>query len=226
MLVVFATPFLTRPTRPFLDSLESSLSAVEEAGWQHAFVQFQGNPYISNARADMTRKALDANADVIMYLDYDLSWNPEDMVKILSTKDLVVAGTYRFKNDSGEYMGTLLPDLRGQLQVNSDGCIKAESAPAGFLKVHKDAVSIFARKYPELLYGDPMKPYIDLFNHGAIDGTWYGEDYAFCKRWRGTGNDVWICPDLNLNHHSQDRIYEGNFHKHLIEYGGNSEKIK
>jgi len=218
MKVVFATPFLDRPTAPFIEALEACLPAIEAAGWQHKFVQCVNNPYISGARAEMTRKALDAEADVVVYLDYDISFTPEDMVKLLEAEGGVVAGTYRFKNDVEEYMVSLVTDPMARLVGRPDGCLKTEQAPAGFLKVTKQALSTFAKHYPQLLYGDPMRPSLDLFNHGAIDGTWYGEDYSFCRRWIATGNDVWLIPDLNINHHSYDRTYEGNFHKYLLKY--------
>lgn len=215
MKVVFASPFLTRPTEPFIKALSNTVPAIEAMGWEHGLSQAVGNPYISCARADMTRKALDANADVIVYLDYDVSWRPEDMVKLLSIDLPVVAGTYRFKDDEIRYMATVLPGVDGQLQYNEHGCVKVDRAPAGFLKVTRGALQIFARKHPHLLYGDPLKPHIDIFNHGAHEGVWWGEDYAFCRRWAETGNDMWIYPDLNIDHHSPSKTYKGNFLKHL-----------
>lgn len=216
MKVVFCVPFLHKPTDPFIKALEDSIPAVEAAGWEHGLAQHMGNPYISSARAEMTRKALDAGADVIMYLDYDVSWSPEDMVKILEIEEYVVAGTYRFKcDDKIEYMGMLKTDEGGKLLLGNHGCVQAERAPAGFLKVTRGAIGLFAKKYPELLYGDPMKPHLDLFNHGAHGGVWWGEDYAFSRRWNETGNPLWLYPDLNINHHSSNKIYRGNFHLHL-----------
>jgi len=218
--VVFCIPFLDKPTTPMVESLIACLPLIEEFGWEHQLTQFQGCPYISNARADMTRRALDAGADVIVYLDYDISFTPEDMLTLLETEGDVVAGTYRFKSDEERYMGSLLVDPLNRPICREDGCIKAERVPAGFLKVSKLALSIFACKYPELLYGDSMRPHLDLFNHGAINNCWYGEDYAFSKRWLETDNDIWLIPDLNINHHSNDKCYEGNFHKYLLNYKG------
>lgn len=191
---------------------------IESAGWEHQLTQYQGCPYISNARADMTRRALDAKADVIVYLDYDISFTPEDMLKLLSAEGDVVAGTYRFKQDEEQYMVALAVDGNNQLIGRSDGCLKTERVPAGFLKLTRNALSIFAKCNPTLLYGDPLNPHVDLFNHGAIDGVWYGEDYAFCKRWLETGNDIWLIPDLNIDHNSTDKVFKGNFHKYLLKY--------
>lgn len=215
MKVVFCVPFLDKPTYPFMEALEKSLPIIESAGWEHELTHEQGNAYISAARNAMLRRALDAKADVIMFFDYDVSWKPHDLLKILNTKEHVVAGLYRFKKQEVEYMGVFEDDIP---VVNTDGLIRAKHVPAGFLKVTKNAVSMFAKKHPYLLYGDPMHPTLDIFNHGVIDGVWYGEDYAFSKRWRETGEELWVCPDLSLDHHDKNgNVYAGNFHKYLLK---------
>jgi hypothetical protein len=223
--VAFVTLYMGRkPTPPFVRSLEACIPAVEAAGWEHSVAVEENCPYISAARAKVIRKAANADVDFIVFLDWDLEWQPEDMVKLLETEGDVVAGTYRKPNVEEIYMGVLATDKTGQLMVRSDGCIKAEKIPAGFLKVSMNAVNAFARRYPELLFGPPLSQQIDMFNHGVIEGVWYGEDYAFSKRWIEMGGEIWIIPDLNLNHwkNNATEVYKGNFHQHLINY--NKEK--
>ncbi len=43
------------------------------------------------------------------------------------------------------------------------------------------------------------------------------EDYAFSRRWLALGEDIWLVPDLQLDHHSADQSYPGNFHRFLLE---------
>ena len=224
MKVVFTTPYITEPTAPFIKALEDCLPAIENEGWEHQIVCEIGNPYISAARAIMTRKALDAKADVIVYLDYDVSWSPSDMVKLLDTKEHVVAGTYRFKTEKEEYMGAIIPDDDNQLRSFPNKCLKAGRVPAGFLKVTAEALNIFAKTHPHLLYGNVMNPHLDLFNHGAHEGIWWGEDYAFSRRWTETGHDLWIRPDLDITHHSKDNSFVGNFHNYLLAYKGDEDE--
>lgn len=219
MKVIFTTPNLNGPTKPFINALEQSIPLVKAAGWDEGLVEERGNPYISGARSIMLRKALDANPDVVVFLDYDLSWDPQDLLTLISTPGDVVAGTYRFKKEAEEYMGALIGE---RPIVRDDGCIKADRVPAGFLKVTVDALRRFARAYPQLLYGDPLRPSLDLFNHGAIDGVWYGEDYAFSKRWVDIGGEIWIIPNINLTHHSADHAFPGNFHEFLLKQPGGS----
>ena len=218
MKVTFCTLFLgDKPTGPFITSLEACLKSVEEAGFEHTFVQEVNCPYISAARSKVLKKALDNGSDIIVFLDYDVSWNPEDMVALLKAEGDVVAGTYRKKTDApGEYMGNLIPDNNGKPIVRHDGAVKASCVPAGFLKITRHAANKFAKAYPELMFGETLSPQLDMFNHGAIDGVWYGEDYAFSKRWVEKCGDIWILPNLNIDHHKGDIVYKGNLHEYLV----------
>jgi hypothetical protein len=72
-------------------------------------------------------------------------------------------------------------------------------------------------QWPELRFGEQHSPHIDLFNHGAHDFMWYGEDYAFCRRWVEKCGELWIMPDLNIDHHGDDgKVYAGNFHRYML----------
>lgn len=220
MKVVFATPTLDRPHPAYLKSLEDSVPELE--GIEHQAVFEVGNPYISAARAIMLRKALDAKADVVVFVDHDVSARPQDLRKLIDTEGDVIAGTYRFKKDEEEYMGTLIHDEAFNPVIRADGCLKADRVPAGFLKVTKEAVHKFMDAYPELCFGPRYNPSVDLFNHGAHEGLWWGEDYAFSRRWIKAGGDIWIIPDLDITHHSKDKAYPGNFHQFLLRQPGGS----
>jgi hypothetical protein len=216
MKVVFATPSLAGPTAPYISALEQSIPLITGAGWDEAYAQEIGCPYISAARATLTRRALDAGADVIVYLDYDLSWRPPDLLRLLESEGDVVAGTYRFKKDDEEYMGVVRTDAAGRPLTRHDGMIEATRVPAGFLKVTRQAIARFMQAYPALTFGPRENPSLDLFNHGAHDGVWWGEDYAFCRNWCDCGGAIRLVPDLAITHHAGDRAYPGNFHEFLL----------
>lgn len=217
--VIFCIPTITRPHQVTLDSLAASLPLVEAAGWDHGVVFNIGSPYISHARSKMLRKALDAGATDIVFIDHDLSWQPDALARLLLVTDEVVSGTYRFKHEPEEYMGSVMTHDNGAPVVREDGCIDAHSIPAGFLKITRAGVNRFIREYPELLYGEACSPFLDLFNHGAHAGTWYGEDYAFARRWREKCGQVWLVPGLQIDHHS-DKPYPGNFDLYLRRQPG------
>lgn len=221
--VVFCIPTLTRPYQACLDSLAASIPPIRAAGWDEGMVSEIGCPYISAARSTMLRKALDAGADVIVFIDHDLSWKPEDLLTLIETEGDVVAGTYRFKKDAEEYMGVIQDDANALPVCRDDGAIKATRVPAGFLKITKGAVNRFMTAYPELCYGPKFSLSVDLFHHGAHDGAWWGEDYAFSRNWLALDGEIWLVPDLDIAHHTTEKAYPGNFHHFLMAQPGGSE---
>ena len=168
----------------------------------------------------MLRKAMDAKADVVVFLDHDVSWDPPDLLKLIQTEGDVVAGTYRFKSEPVEYMGGLIVAGGDRPIVRGDGALLADRVPAGFLKITAGCVDRFMRGFPNLCYGPHYCLSVDLFNHGAHEGVWWGEDYAFSRNWRSLGGEIWLVPDLNLTHHGADAAFPGNFHQFLMRQPG------
>lgn len=221
MKVVFCCPTVTRPYQQFLDAMRAEIPLLDAAEIDHSLVWEIGCPYISHARATMLRKALDTKPDAVVFLDHDLSWEPGSLVRLIQTPGDVVAATYRFKKADEEYMGLWRIGEHKVAMVRDDGCVRGEWVPAGFLKVTAHAVHRFMGAYPELVYGPRYHPSVDLFNHGAHDGLWYGEDYAFSRNWNAIGGEIWIVPDLQVDHHGADgTAYPGNLHDFLCRQPG------
>lgn len=232
--VIFCTPTMTKPFKAYTDSMEKTVPFLERRGWDCKSIYQIGCPYISHARSKMLRKACDVlnhdpdakDEEFIVFIDHDLAWKPEDMLALLEFPIVghVVAGTYRFKRDEVEFMGKpafgekygapLCRDIGGK-----QGVIM-ESIPAGFLRIDKHVVNHFMKCFPELVFGEAYRPFIDLFNHGAHQGTWYGEDYAFSRRWREAGGMILCLAELDLVHHAKDADgnelpYHGTYDQYL-----------
>ena len=217
MKLVFATPTVKRPHDAYLKALEDSVPALDALGIEHLAVNEVGNVYISNARSTMLRKAMDARADYVLFIDSDMSFTPKSLVKLIESQGDVVCGTYRYKQDEERYMGYFYEIDGVPCSRWPDGAIEADRMPAGFLKISKEAVDLFMKTYPDLCYGPLYARAVDLFNHGAHADDWWGEDYSFCRRWRGTGEKLWVVPDLDITHHKEDKSYPGNLHRFMLK---------
>lgn len=230
--VAFCIPTVTKPYQCTLDSLAASIPLIEAAGYEHAAVYEIGNPYISAARSLMLHKALEWKADIVVFIDHDLSWQPEDLLYLIECDRDVVAATYRYKRDLEEYMGHVAVDIDGKPRFErvtikshigdlDTNLLTMVNVPAGFLKITRAAVNHFMAQWPELLYGEKCAPHVDLFNHGAMDGVWYGEDYAFCRRWNERCGNVFCIPNLDVNHHlASGEVFAGNYDKYLSSLTG------
>lgn len=224
MKAIFCIPTYDRPHEKCLASLGNSVPLLEAQGWEHGVALEVGSPYISHARSKLLRKALDGKPDVIVFIDHDISWEPPDLLKLIGTKGEVVAGLYRYKDEPERYMGVIQDDpLTSRPIVREDGCMQASLVPAGFLKINPVTVNIFMDAYPELNYGSRYSPSTDLFNHGAYKGEWWGEDFAFSRRWTELDEKIWVVPNLNLTHHDKGKDYPGNFHEFMLRQPGGSK---
>lgn len=221
--VVFCVPVYPKEPYPqTVAALNAEIPFLKESGWIAEVIYQYGLPYISASRSLLLHRALRKDATAIVFIDQDISWEPGDAVKLIETDGGMVAGTYRYKHDEEHYMGGLNEVEEGVAAVREDGCIEALVAPAGFLKVTREAVNLMMTKHPELCCGEASSPHFDMFSHGIMDGEWRGEDTAACMRWWKMGEKVWVRPDLNITHHSADRAYPGNLGEYLKKIAGYS----
>ncbi len=223
MKVVFCTPTRDKPHPAYVASLEASIPVLEAAGIEHSVSLEIGCPYISSAMATCARKALDKMPDALVFLDDDVSWTPASILKLIQCDKDVVGGTYRFKKEAEEYMGCLLTKPDGTPIGEFGGLLNVKWMPSGFLKVTANAIDKFMKAYPELNCGPAYHPTPDLFNHGAHEGMWYGQDYAFCRNYAAKCGPIFLMPDLDIDHNQGDKVYRGNFHKFLMRCPGGSE---
>ncbi len=225
MKVAICTPTMVKPLPAYVDSLAASAPALDSAGFEHSTVFEVGCPYISAARATTLSKAMKWGADVVVFIDHDIEWKPEDLVKLIQTPGDVVAGTYRYKTDEEvSYMGAINTDPEDHRPIGrKDGCLSAYRIPAGFMKITIAGVERFKAAYPELVIKDGG---IDLFNHGAYQGVWFGEDMAFSRRWHDEmGEPIWLIPDIDLDHHdSSGNVFKGNYHEFLLRQPGGANE--
>ena len=222
MKIVFCTPTRARPHAAYIAAMEACVPLLDANGIKHSLVFEVGCPYISSAMATLCRKALDTMPDALIYLDDDVSWDPPSMLKLIQSKEEVVGGTYRFKKDEVEYMGSLMTGPEGRPVGEFGVSLQAKWLPTGFIKISANAINEFMKGYPQLICGPRYHPTVDLFNHGAHDGIWYGQDYAFCRNYAALGGKVVLLPDLNIDHNdwNSDKVYRGNYHEFLRRQPG------
>jgi hypothetical protein len=226
MKISLCIPTRKEPIPQLVAAVDASLPLLREAGHVVGVTTEIGSAYISFAAANMLAQAMIWGADVVVFIEDDHTWAPEALLKLIETPGDVVSGNYRYKDDSGDFMAIpLVKD--GKIYARRDGCLMGDKVPAGFLKITPECVRRFRAAYPELICDNTEKgtQFIDLFNHGAFKGVWYGQDFAFSRRWRAIGGEIWIVPDLDISHWIRNddgsyTEYPGNYQKHVLEKQG------
>lgn len=142
---------------------------------------------------------MESDATDLFFIDSDIGWQAEDLVKMVRHPVDFVAAVYRKKTP--ETVFTL--DLDNPTSIERDpatGLLKARGVGAGFLRLRRDCIEKMIAAYPQLKIEVRGKPQHALFDTSIEDGKHVGEDYTFCRRWRAIGGTVWMDPTVPLSH--------------------------
>jgi hypothetical protein len=171
-------------------------------------------------------KLLRCNKDVISipYPMKTINWNKVHG-RIQDQKDINI-------NDLSK-SGFMFPiKVEDQQSITvSKGIMEVTHAPTGFMLIKKEAILKMVEKYPHLKIKQPTiingetKDTENLWN---FFDTWfeqetnkyYGEDFAFCQKWRDIGGKCYCYVDDFITHVGE-YSYEGKFIDELI----NTRKI-
>lgn len=209
----------------FIDSLEATGLMLKEYNIDYRVEVLSGNCYIQAARNELVNSFLSSDCDKLLFLDDDISWNPKDVLSLIDSGKDVVCGVYRLKTDYEEYPVIVFADSNGRTTIVNN-MMMASRVPTGFLYIDKNVFIKIRESRPDLVYTQNHRPYgsrppqvmFDFFPQGVKDGYWIGEDYAFCDLWTSTGGEIWVIPDMDIDHHSTDNTYLGNYYKFLMSY--------
>ena len=168
---------------------------------------------VQKARNHLVHMFLNGPGTHLMCIDSDISWNSDDVLKLIkhSEKYPVVAGVYPAKSDELKVYADYERTETGHVRVNTEGLGYAKSIPAGFMLLRRDVVEALAEKYKDNSYLSTDGEFagqriVVLFDAMLKDDKYYGEDVIFCQRLRECGYDIMVDPTIILNHHGK-KIY-------------------
>lgn len=225
MNVLFATPAYDSSVRlEFLESLMKSLDLCRQAGIETNFVAVGGDCYVARARNTLARQFLDSDATHLFFLDADMGWDPEGVLKILRHDRPIVGGAYPLKREAEDYPVSMICDPDGRCAYDGD-LMEAEWVPTGFLCIRREVFSdltshgLAAPYQGAGAFGMENAQMHNFFECSMDSGRWWGEDTFFCRKVRQLGIKIWLDPDINFKH-AGGKVFTGNFHKFMCRQPG------
>lgn len=165
----------------------------------------------------------------LLFIDADVSFSPDSVLKLLQAKKPVISAVYPKKNydftrlqelskvDNEWYINTpaKLMDYvvnYNDTQVHIDNnCIEVKDAPTGFMLIERNTFSVLKEKFPDLVYTNDLA--LDMTQHkedsfwlffdcikDPVDGRYLSEDYAFCRLVQQAGLKCYIEVTSKLSH--------------------------
>lgn len=169
-------------------------------------------------RNQLAREFLDSDAERMVFLDADVTFEPGDLIKLAKHPVDFVGGAYRFKFEEESYpVGWL--DAK-ELWASDLGLLEVKTLPGGFLSLSRNVFERLKAAHPEREYEHFGKKCHAFFMMPWLDGALYGEDSFFCKEWREAGGQVFLDPELDLTHWEFNRPYSGHIGNWLKRRAG------
>lgn len=158
---------------------------------------------ISRSRSAGAEHFLEQGAgDVFLMVDHDIGWEAGDLEHLTAVcLDLkgVVGGVYPKRGFSqgvpirfGKY---------GNYDIPDDRVVECESVATGFIAIHRSVLEAMAAELPMTMHG--WHAFFATTVHERADGKheYESEDYAFCRRARELGFQVFADLRPQLSHH-------------------------
>lgn len=217
--VVIATHFYElRAWSPFLVSLVTTIGVLSRLGIEWDFCEGSEWDAENGANKVFTRFIDESDATDLLWIDADQDWRAEDVYRILTHDQPIVAATYRMKNAWEHYAGTdhcVKQDGQhvGTMLADGSALLLTEKIPCGFTRYKREALVEYVKAYPERYDSHAGECYA-IWMRGIVDGKQMMPDYRFSERWRAMGGKLYIDPMLQVGHIGVAR-YGGDFDTYL-----------
>lgn len=209
--VMLATTAYDSPDDSYTFSIACSRKALEDAGIRSAYLLLSGNCHVDDARNSVVHSFMDSDCTDLVFLDADVSWRPQDLVRLCQHERRLVGGVYPYRREDGKAKrGMPYIPLEGA-QV-AGGLMEVAGLPTGFLRINREVFDTLIplgkvfnnkRQYVEgkkPLEGGAIPEVPLLFERTLVNGTRLGGDLNFCAKWIAAGGNIWADIDCKLGH--------------------------
>ena len=226
--VMIATPcYGGLVTQRYMQSVCALLEDARQADIQVSVQLLGYDSLIPRARNSLVAMFLDDPSSThLMFIDADIGFDVEQAGRLLAFDAELVAGLYPLKIvhygedvlkrlEGGEslrsaqtrYVGVPEPE---DVQQRRNGFVTALYAGTGFMLIARSALLKMIEAYPETRYvasHNAAHPSLSPNQYGLFDcmidpdtREYLSEDYAFCRRWRAIGGQLWLDARSRLMH--------------------------
>jgi len=159
---------------------------------------------VTRARNNLTAKMMtNEKSTHLLFIDADIRFNAEDIIKLLLRDKDIVGGAYPAKKEPVFYV------INKEVNPTEEGdLVEVRHLGTGFLMIKREVFSKLFELYPTQKYKDSLnlgKQYeenmYNIFDTLVSDtGVLLSEDWVFCERARKAKYNVWCDTSIQLDH--------------------------
>ena len=191
---------------------------------------------VTHGRNLLTAGFLNSGFDYMLFVDADVEFKPEAVMRMLVTKKDIISTPYRVKNEPEKLEYAVKFKDSKDIKILPWDIVEIEEGPAGLMLIHRRVYERLMKERPELKINFDKKTR-DLMNEeigakdDAIDrymynfwdttfcledGEWKGEDLSFCNLATDAGFKIYANLDSGTTHHGSYG-WKGRFGDYLVK---------
>ena len=178
----------------YSSSLAKSVMLLSDNGYHLEHIYINGEAIVQSARNKLFFNAYHKDYDCVVWIDSDIEWNPEDLLKLVKSNLDVVGATYRRKTIKELYVAKISNLIKGDI-------IEVDGIGFGFLKMSRKVIDALWNTNES--YEDDRSMCKNVFEVTVDNGQMYSEDYVACKKIKDLGFNVYLDKTVNLSHTSK-----------------------
>ena len=180
------------------------------------------SPLIHQSRNYLTAVFLTTEYSHLLFIDADVEFAPEAVLRMMMAKKDIICTPYRAKNpDLNNHTYTVkFPDPK-VIPILPGGLVEIEAGPTGLMLIDRKVFEKIIKNRPDLKIKNRVNPGIqeDEKSHGFYhlffdfafeDGYTIGEDLSFCKLARKEGFKLYANTD-SMTAHRGEYAWTGKF---------------
>lgn len=190
----------------FFISMLKFMAAANRLGLQFTVDTMVNESLIPRGRNSLVAKflAFEPKSTHLMFIDADIGFEPEEIIKLMLANKDVVGGLYPKKALPVQYVVNKVPN-----STKEGNLVEVANLGTGFMMIKREVIESIIRKKPELHYQDAigLDPKFDPYKYALFDTLidpvtkeYLSEDYYFCKLWRDMGGKIWADLTIKLDH--------------------------
>lgn len=173
------------------------------------FSRTSGDALIDRARCQEASMFLNTDADVLLFVDDDIRYEPQDAIRICKEaheRQTIVGATYVIKKE--EYTWITAKPLHTNQVIyfsKNDDLVEVKWLATGFMAIPRKILTEMIEKlelplcHPtDLKFYPFFLPMVYKVENG--DSIYLSEDWAFCERARQCGFKIYLDPSIRLGH--------------------------
>ena len=145
--------------------------------------------------------------DKIMWIDSDIAWNPEDVIKLYKSDKDIISGAYLLANgEVTAYKKMLGPGYTHQDILEMTEPSEIDGAGFGFICVKQGVFESLTRPW----FQQAWITKTDEETGKEFTFPLMGEDISWCHRVKQNGSQLWLDPTVRVQHHKMMKLtWEG-----------------